>query len=167
MTLPAALARFVGLSAEVVGSGPTAGLAPLKAEVIIAVSTAGLSLPRVDLWLCVDWPFWHKRAPEGRPFGEVRVGVDPWGPPNTRPGMVDIWAPCKGRVDRLEWGTTWDEGLGRAGNSGYAALNLAWLLGMRPDVYGLDGGSEGQWTESLTFARARWAPALAARPSSG
>lgn len=85
-----------------------------------------------DVWLGVDSVFWRKSA-GARCGNPLRVWIDT----GDKKPDVDVILPCaaKGIANphsALAWGRTLEEGVGCGGNSGFAALNLADILGADP-----------------------------------
>jgi hypothetical protein len=96
----------------------------------IAVNRAA-EVVGADLWLAIDRTFWKGQPTSRKP---PRVWVDTG---DKNPG-VDVALPCAAppgtpnRHAALAWGRTLEEGVGCGGNSGFAALNLADILGADP-----------------------------------
>lgn len=153
-----------GLVVGVIGSGPSAQnlRGPLPVDKVIAASRAGLTAHesiRVDAWVSIDWTFWAKKP--SRPDNPIRVGLIE---PSLKRSLVDIAVPRIGGHWEHVWSEHLEDGLGRAGHSGYMALNLAYVLGARDVMtWGLDAvrtpgdrvPSESaceQWKLSTAFA---------------
>jgi hypothetical protein len=108
-----------------------------------------------NIWLANDSVFWRKKA--NAPFfpGRPRVWVDT-GEKHPGEGLVDVVLPCAApfgtpnRHAALAWGRSLAEGVGAGGNSGFAALNLADVLGAETvyllgfDLRG-EGGKTANW----------------------
>jgi hypothetical protein len=97
------------------------------------------------LWMGMDSSFWRRQKPRDG-YDVTRVWVDTG---DKRPD-VDVVLPCAAPVgtpnrhSALAWGRTLAEGVGCGGNSGFAALNLADVLGAET-IYllGFDMKGEG------------------------
>jgi len=142
-----------GESCFIVGGGPS--LRPLAAKRLqwvgdsegqrcIVLNRAVEFVNYPDVWLAVDSVFWRRQ--KGGAYGTPRVWVDTG---DKRPD-VDVILPCAAptsapnRHSAYAWGQTLAEGVGCGGNSGFAALNLADILGADP-IYllGFDMRGEG------------------------
>ena len=99
---------------------------------MIALNHAMTALWSASLWLGVDSVYWRKKAPASSSGN--RVWVD-HGEKHPGQDKVDLVLPCAappGTPNRhwaLSWGRSLAEGVGCGGNSGFAALNLADVLG--------------------------------------
>ena len=129
----------------------------------IAINKAGeCFLP--DLWYGSDSVFWRKKAdPRHFEFHRTsngrfpRVWVDT-GEKHPGEDKVDVVVPCAAppgtpnRHAALAWGRSLAEGVGAGGNSGFAALNLADVLGAETiyllgfDLRG-ENGKTANWHE--------------------
>lgn len=105
----------------------------------IAINRAFEFVNYPDIWLAADSVYWRKKAPESlheqaRRYGVPRVWVD-HGERHPGPDKVDLVLPCAAppgtpnRHAAMAWGRSLEEGVGAGGNSGFAALNLADILG--------------------------------------
>jgi hypothetical protein len=112
----------------------------------IAVNRAAEFVNYPDLWLGMDTTYWRKHASAAARCDAPRVWIDH----GERRPDVDVVLPCAAppgtpnRHSALAWGRSLAEGVGCAGNSGFAALNLADVLGADP-IYllGFDMKGEG------------------------
>ena len=126
----------------IVGGGPSLrglelGASPVSAPshmATIAVNRAA-EFVSADIWLGADSSYWRKEAPPRDPECDPpRVWIDTG---DKRPD-VDLILPCAAppglpnRHSSFAWGRSLAEGVGCAGNSGFAALNLAVILGADP-----------------------------------
>lgn len=108
----------------------------------VAVNRAG-EFFEADLWFGMDASYWRKNRALG--FSVPRVWVDTG---DKRPD-VDVILPCAApashpnRHSAYAWGRTLAEGIGCGGNSGFAALNLADVLGADP-IYLLGFDMKGE-----------------------
>lgn len=142
---------WAGSSCLIIGGGPSLrgldwGRVDCATERTIAVNRAGEGeWGTPDLWLGVDANYWRKEAPQDA-IG-TRVWIDtgdkaPW-------RGVNIILPCAAppglpnRHAAFAWGRSLAEGVGCAGNSGFAALNLAVILGADP-IYLLGFDMKGE-----------------------
>lgn len=155
-----------GQSCLIVGGGPS--LRALQAAdwwrledrfpARIAVNRAA-EFFKPSLWVGVDSVYWRKKVSDNlhriaRSVGLPRVWVD-HGEKHPGEDKVDLVLPCAappGTPNRHwahAWGRSLAEGVGAGGNSGFAALNLADVLGAET-VYllGFDmrGGEDGRVT---------------------
>lgn len=137
---------------------------------VIAINRARESVLAPDLWLAADAQFWRTRPRDG--YGCTRVWVDH---ELLGQAQVDVGLRCAapdGTPNRhwaLAWGRSLEEGVGIGGNSGFAALNLADILGASAvyllgfdmqggnfhDGYGTPGPTENTfrlWIEAFRWA---------------
>lgn len=104
-----------------------------------------------DFWLSIDRPFWQPGyGYAGLPSGGQRarcprIWVRPPGEPSMPAGLVDLELARAGEDYSEGISAGIEAGIYVAGNSGYAALNLAWHLGADP-VYLLGFDCQpGEW----------------------
>ena len=137
-----------GLDVVVIGGGPSLrGVdwqLPLAGSGMrtIGANRAG-EVFGCDVHIGMDWTYW--KAGAERSVSGCRVQVDH----GEKLGAVDVVLPCAApagtpnRHSDLAWGRTLAEGVGCAGNSGFAGLNLADILGART-IYLLGFDMQGE-----------------------
>ena len=112
-----------------------------------------------DLWLGVDSVFWRKSAAPRADGDPPRVWIDT----GDKKPDVDLILPCAAKGvpnphSALAWGRSLEEGVGCGGNSGFAALNLADILGADPiyllgfDLKG-ENGKTANWHEGYAHTK--------------
>jgi hypothetical protein len=128
---------------------------------VIATNRAGrFAGGLASVWLGMDRTFW--KSVDGRkPSDGLRVWVDiddKW------PDAIDWGLPCAAPKDvpnrhsAYAWGKTLAEGVGCGGHSGFAALNLADVLGADPiyllgfDLRG-ENGKTANWHDGYTHSK--------------
>jgi hypothetical protein len=151
-----------GQSCLIVGGGPSLRAMPDWARRLAATDLATIAVNRArefmecpNLWIGVDSVYWRKKAAPKAEDGPPRVWVDHG---EKRPGQdkVDIVLPCAApagtpnRHAALAWGRSLAEGVGCGGNSGFAALNLADVLGAET-VYLLGFDLRGENGKTANF----------------
>ncbi len=138
-----------GQSCLIVGGGASAArfswLHFEPTDRVIVASRAGDEVTRqVDLWVSADRPFWESR--KLRLDQSMRVWVHPPGDAPLKPGCADISIPWFKHQWNWEPPESLKDGVACCGNSGHAALCLAYLLGADP-IYLLGFDCEpGTWT---------------------
>lgn len=150
-----------GQSCLIVGGGPSLrGIDWRRAwswidqRPCIAVNRAAEWIP-ADFAIGVDSVYWRKKA--NPPIGSecLRVWVD-HGEKHPGEDKVDLVLPCAAPVGTpnrhaaIAWGQSLTEGVGCGGNSGFAALNLADILGAEA-VYLLGFDMRGEGGRTANF----------------
>lgn len=119
----------------------------------IALNKAREFMAGVEVWLGVDSVYWRKKAPPSQDGN--RVWID-HGEKHPGEDKVDLVLPCAAPVGTpnrhaaLAWGQSLTEGVGCGGNSGFAALNLADILGAET-VYLLGFDMRGENGRTANF----------------
>lgn len=139
----------------IVGGGPSLRGFDWKrvghAHRVIAVNRAAEFVYGADVWLGIDRTFWKSNT-KGCAVCQ-RVWVDHG---DKMPPFVTDVLPCAApkehpnRHSAYAWGRTLAEGVGCGGNSGFAALNLADVLGADP-IYLLGFDMRGENGKTANF----------------
>lgn len=154
---------WFGQSCLIVGGGPSLKKWPDWANRLASSRMATIAVNRArefvecpNLWIGVDSVYWRKKAPTGAgSYGCPRVWVD-HGEKHPGEDKVDLVLPCAAPVGTpnrhaaIAWGQSLTEGVGCGGNSGFAALNLADILGAEA-VYLLGFDMRGEGGRTANF----------------
>jgi hypothetical protein len=162
-----------GSPCVIVGGGPSLrGFDWARAERLCDAGTKCISVNRAaeflepDLWLAMDSVYWRKQPARWLPdaSGRVTSGAPRvWVDTGDKKPSVDLILPCAAKGvpnphSALAWGRSLEEGVGCGGNSGFAALNLADILGADPiyllgfDLKG-ENGVTANWHDGYTHTK--------------
>ena len=139
---------WAGRRAFVVGGGPS--LRGFDFSLLAGEHTIGCNTPPdkfiPSIWISIDQQFWEEYSKIDHPCKVWATGP--------RRTSLDADLTKLRLLPRPSWSTSLAHGIGDGDNTGFSALNLAWILGANPiyllgfDLKGEDG-LEAHWHDSV------------------